>query len=41
MGLTPAFSGAERSEGTPSPQGEGRPLERLVGPHVSTIPPVP
>ena len=32
-GLTPALSRAERSEGTPSPQGEGRRLERVVGRH--------
>jgi hypothetical protein len=28
----PAFTGAERSEGTTSPQGEWRPVERVVGP---------
>ena len=29
---TPALTGAERSEGRPSPQGEARRVERVVGP---------
>ena len=32
---TPALTGAEQSEGRPRPQGEARPVERVVGQHGS------
>ncbi len=34
--ITPALTGAERSEGRPSAQGEARPVECIVGRHVHT-----